>query len=78
MEVCILNTNNNNLEEIFSIDKVVPVDVLLVFRHIHTITQPFIQVHFYGSQTFLCRSLLLNTTILNNTLFIFRSTRVVL
>ena len=54
-----------SLEYIFSIDNVVPVDVLPVFS-VDTITMLFIQVHFYRRHTFPCLSLLLSTTILND------------
>ena len=56
-----------HLEWIFSIDKVVPVDFISSFLA-DTITMLFIQVHFYRSHTFTCRSLLLSTTVLNDTL----------
>ena len=55
-----------HLDQIFSIDKVVP-DVLPVFSA-QTITMLFIQVHFYRSLTFPCWSLLLSTTVLNDIL----------
>ena len=54
-----------HLEEFFSIDKVVPVDLFPAFLA-DTITVLFIHVCFYGSHTFLCRSLLLSTTVLND------------
>ena len=54
-----------HLEWTFSIDKVVPVDVLAVVLA-GTITKLFIQVHFYRNHIFPCRSLLLSTTILND------------
>ena len=53
-----------HLEQIFSIDKVVPVDLFPIFLA-DTITMLFIQVCFYGSHKFPCRSLLLSTTVLN-------------
>ena len=52
-----------HLEQIFSIDKVVPVASFLA----DTITMLFIQVCFYGSHKFPCRSLLLSATVLNDT-----------
>ena len=54
-----------HLEQIFSIDKVVPIDVLPVFQQIllHCYLSKYI---FYGSHQFPCRSLLLSTTILND------------
>ena len=48
------------------LDRAVPVDVLPVFSA-DTITLLIIQVRFYGSHTFSCRSLLLSTTVLNDT-----------
>ena len=51
-----------HIEWIFSFDKVVPVDVLPAFSA--DTTMLCIQVHFYGSHIFLCRFLLLSTTIL--------------
>ena len=54
-----------HLEWTFSIDKVVPVDVLAVFLA-GTITKLFIQVHFYRNPTFPYGSLLLSTTVLND------------
>ena len=54
------------LEQIFSIDKVVPVDLFPVFWQIRTITMLFIQVRFLWKPYFPCRSLLLSTTILND------------
>ena len=54
-----------HLEKIFSVDKVVPVDILPVFLA-DTITLLFIQVHFYGSHKFPCQSLLLSTIVLND------------
>ena len=42
-----------DLEYIFSVDEVVPVDVLPVFSA-DTITMLFIQVHFNGGHTFPC------------------------
>ena len=48
-------------EQIFSINKVVPVDALPVFLA-DTITPLFIQVHFCGIHTFPCQSLLLSTS----------------
>ena len=52
-----------HVEYIFSIDKVIPVDVLRVFL-VDTITMLFIQVCFCRSHTFPCRSLLLSATVL--------------
>ena len=52
-----------HIEYIFSIDKVVPVDLFPVFLA-DTITVLFIQVHFYGSYIFPCRSLLPNLMII--------------
>ena len=49
--------------EFISIDKVVSVDILQIYLA-DAITMLFIQVHFYGSHTFPCRSLLLSTNIL--------------
>ena len=54
-----------HLEKIFSVDKVVPVDVLPVFLT-DAITLLFIQGRFYGSQTFPHQSLLLSTTVHND------------
>ena len=56
------------LEYIFSIDKVVSVHVLPVFlADTITVLRIYPGVYaFYGSHTFLCRSLLLSTTILND------------
>ena len=54
-----------HLEQIFVVDKVVPVDVLLIFRQIllHCYLSRCV---FYGSHNFPGRSLLLSTTVLND------------
>ena len=55
-----------HLELIFSIDKIVPVDVLPVFCRYYY--NAIYTGAFYGSHTFPCRSLLLSTTVLNERL----------
>ena len=55
-----------HLEQIFSIDNVVPVDLFLVFWQI--LLQCYLsRCVFYRSHKFPCRSLLLSTTVLNDT-----------
>ena len=55
-----------HLEQIFSIDKVVPVDLFPVFWQI--LLQCYLsRCIFYRSHKFSCRSLLSNTTVLNTT-----------
>ena len=58
-----------HLEKIFSIDEVVPIDVLPVFLA-DTITMLFMQVRFCGSHTFPYQFLLLNTITPNDTYFL--------
>ena len=60
-----------HLELIFSIDDVVPVDVLPGFLA-DTITFYLSRCVFYISHTFPCQSLLLSTTVLNDTLLFDR------
>ena len=63
------------LEYIFSSDRVIPVDLFPVFSA-DTITVLFIQVHFYGSHTFPCQSLLLSTTVLNDNIVTLPNTAI--
>ena len=54
-----------HLEQIFSIGKVVPVDLFPVFWQI--LLQCYLsRCVFYGSHKFPCQSLLLSTTVLND------------
>ena len=56
-----------HLEQIFSVDIVVPIDLLPVFQQILCITLLFYPGAFYRSHKFPYLSLLLSTTILNDT-----------